>query len=53
MDVNHAVLAVEYGLQEGIPYWILKNSWGGDWGDSGFFKIKRGENMCGIAVFYS
>jgi cathepsin H len=42
MNVNHAVLAVEYGLQERIPYWILKNSWGGDWRDSGFFKIIRG-----------
>lgn len=48
-DVNHAVLAVGYGLEGDIQYWIVKNSWGSSWGDKGFFKIERGANMCGIA----
>merc|ERR1712137_938853 len=49
-DVNHAVLAVGYGWEHGLEYWIVINSWGADWGDEGYFKIERGVNMCGIAV---
>jgi len=49
-DVNHAVVAVGYGTENGTPYWLVKNSWGADWGDEGYFKIERGVNMCGIAV---
>lgn len=48
--VNHAVLAVGYNQTEnGEPYWIVKNSWGADWGLKGYFWIKRGKNMCGLA----
>ena len=49
-DVNHAVLAVGYGTEDGIDYWLIKNSWGAAWGDNGFFKMQRGVNMCGVAV---
>jgi cathepsin H len=49
MDVNHAVLAVGYGTEDGLDYWVVKNSWGALWGDQGYFKIQRGVNMCGVA----
>ena len=42
---NHALLIVGYGP----GYWLVKNSWGKDWGMEGYVKIERGNNMCGIA----
>jgi cathepsin L len=46
---NHAALLVGYGNENGQDYWLVKNSWGRWWGESGYFKITRGRKLCGIA----
>ncbi|XP_063839071.1 uncharacterized protein LOC135088118 [Ostrinia nubilalis] len=47
-SVNHAVLLVGYGSEGGRPFWIIKNSWGTGWGESGFIRIKRNVNACNL-----
>ena len=46
---NHAVVCVGWGevFHEGkvLKYWILKNSWGKEWGEHGYFKMLRGVNL--------
>lgn len=50
--LDHAVLMVGYGYDEKkqTEYWNIKNSWASDWGEKGYFRIKYGENKCGVAV---
>ena len=40
--VNHAALVIGYNLNSEVPYFYLKNAWGKEWGDNGFYKIKIG-----------
>ena len=45
---DHAVTVVGYGTSDGEDYWLIKNSWGSDWGEGGFIRLKRGVSMCGV-----
>lgn len=52
---NHAVLIVGYDLEHPIPHFVIKNSWGPDWGDKGFFRMAIGdfklkEGLCLVAA---
>ncbi|KAA6402382.1 MAG: putative cathepsin B5 cysteine protease [Streblomastix strix] len=44
----HAIVAIGWGVENGIPYWLIQNSYGEEWGEKGYFKILRGSNECGV-----
>ena len=51
-SLDHGVLAVGYGTEDGTEYFLVKNSWGGSWGDAGYVKIgvesEEAAGVCGI-----
>lgn len=54
-NLDHGVLIVGYGNENKVDYWLVKNSWGPDWGLNGYVKIQRTSStndagICGVAM---
>jgi len=47
-QVNHGVLLVGYGSENGEDFWIIKNSWSKSWGDDGYYYISTANGACGV-----
>uniref|UniRef100_A0A182DW06 Ficin isoform A n=1 Tax=Ficus carica TaxID=3494 RepID=A0A182DW06_FICCA len=51
--IDHAVVLIGYGKYNGVDYWLLRNSWGTNWGEQGYMKLQRNvaqsAGKCGVA----
>lgn len=44
IDIDHAVVLMGYGIEDGTKYWSVRNSWGTLWGEQGYIRLIRHDN---------
>jgi len=54
-DLDHGIAAVGYGSEDGVNFYIVRNSWGAQWGENGYLRILRTDSetepgVCGILM---
>lgn len=47
-ETDHAISIVGWGEEDGVPFWVLRNSWGSFWGEDGWMRLVRGVNNVGV-----
>jgi cathepsin F len=48
-QLDHCVQLVGYDMTQSTPFWIVRNSWGADWGENGYIRLQYGQDTCGCA----
>jgi len=48
-NLDHCVQLVGYDMTNATPFWSVRNSWGADWGESGYIRLQYGQDTCGCA----
>jgi C1A family cysteine protease len=55
LQLNHGVAVIGYGMDGTMPYWLVRNSWGTNWGEQGYFRLEKSNakhipGQCGILL---